>query len=161
MEELARGKLDPKKLRQNIDRVRGNIKLLRETIGDSFGDRPIIGFIRDLRKRVKSGVSPSEVEYGEDVESQEKVAESPSPSDVETPTHAEELPPRLIERKPLELEIFKRPRLISSLRKYGELLTREKELELKYQEARLKHFTKLMESPPPKPEKEEKRGVHY
>jgi hypothetical protein len=73
--------------------------------------------------------------------------------EVETP-----LPSRLVKRE--------RPRLIEGpLRKYIDSVVRERELETQYQELRLQHFKRVLESPPPsktkQSESETREGSKY
>jgi hypothetical protein len=96
-------------------------------------------------------------ELEEPVESMEaQKAQEPVESshvEVETP-----LPSRLVKRE--------RPRLIEGpIRRYLDSVVRERELETQYQELRLQHYRRVLESPPPsktkQSESETREGMKY
>jgi hypothetical protein len=190
-EDLVRKKLNPEKLKENLTRVRSNIQTIRESLGETFADRPILGRLRRLRETLRgesaSSRSPtyeSTIEYDESrevettdgallriyyrdgqpvyveqigrvekPESQQPKESVKAEVEVETP-----LPPRLVKRE--------RPRLIEGpIRRYLDSVVRERELETQYQELRLQHFKRLLESPPPsktkQSESETREGMKY
>ena len=63
MEDIATKKLNREKLRENLTRVRSNIQTIRESIGETFADRPILGRLRRLRETIRSEASTRAPSY--------------------------------------------------------------------------------------------------
>jgi len=65
---LLEGHVDPVRLRQNIQRIRENIETVREGFGALFENRPILGALRDFRRKLRqwrSAESRSQPVYAE------------------------------------------------------------------------------------------------
>jgi len=63
MEDIATKKLDREKLRENLTRVRSNIQTIRESLGETLSDRPLIGAIRKIRQSLRGEASSRSPEY--------------------------------------------------------------------------------------------------
>jgi hypothetical protein len=199
MEDIVKGRLNRERLASNLQRIRSNVQTIRETMAETFSDRPVIGRLRKLRQTLRGEASThpeyeSTVEYDEEKTFKtqdgktirvfylngrpvhiEEVAEAPStpgvigePSIVTIPKERVEveapLPPKLIERKPPSIKLLEKPRIIGSLREYANLMTKEKQLELEYQQTRLEYYRRMLQNPPSKTkqaEEEKRGGSHY
>jgi len=65
---LLEGHVDPVRLRENIQRIRENIETVRDGFGALFENRPILGALRDFRRRLRqwrSAESRSQPVYAE------------------------------------------------------------------------------------------------
>jgi hypothetical protein len=72
------------------------------------------------------------------------------------------LPSKLIKRE--RPRLIEGPRVVGALRRYVDSLAQERELEVKYQQLRLQHFKRMLESPPPsksRKESESMEGAKY
>jgi hypothetical protein len=68
MEDIATKKLNREKFRENLTRVRSNIQTIRESLGETLSDRPLIGAIRKIRQSLRGEASSRSPEYESTIE---------------------------------------------------------------------------------------------